>query len=152
MNTTKIKDLLNQKRDASLAEEVITFILESDLNENIATVDKYEITQHARDRNSGESQDITHVKANLGKLKGLKIPHPYKEDGFYGDAVRITVKNKETGDTSHHSVYQSGVDTHRSKKPIMSIRSIGAPRAVSAEHAEVIANHLGKKLKPFGQK
>jgi len=152
MNTSQIKESLNQKREACLLEEVIQFVLESQIFENMAIVDKYEITQHAPVSGAGEAQDIIHVKANKGKLSKLKIPAPHKEDGAYGPSVRLTVKNKETGETTHHSVYQSGYDTHRSKKPIMSIRSYGVPKKNSAEHAEVIANHLGKKLKPFGSK
>lgn len=144
MKTSQIKDILNQKRDACLSEEVIQFSLDGDLNENEVVVDKYTIKKQPFTNIDGEAEDIIHVKANKGKLEKLKIPHPHKKDGEYGNAVRVTVTNNETGLSSHHSVYQSGY-SDQSKKPLMSVRSIGVPRAVSAEHADVIASHLGKK-------
>lgn len=104
-------------------------------------------THPVGDRSMSNQPDLMHVTAHKGKLAKLNIPHPHTKDGEYGDMVRVVVTNTKTGDKTHHAVYQSGY-SNSNNKPLMSVRSYGAPKGKSPEHAEALAAHIGKKYVP----
>lgn len=85
----------------------------------------------------------SHVDAaHLGRTKALGVPTEKGEK--YGKTVRVVVKNNETGDTTHHHVYQR--DFQDSKRPRISIRDVGAAREKQAEHFKALHDYLsGKK-------
>lgn len=116
------------------------------VNEAEVSTDKHKFSSRKYRPDIGdEHKDITHVFSNKDKLDGLGIPHPHSEDGEYGPSMHVTVTNKSTGKSSHHSVYQSGYDED-TDKPIISIRSIGHPRDVTEEHTNALVDHLGEKI------
>lgn len=93
-----------------------------------------------------QEHGLTHVWGHTKRLDDLGVDYPQKHDGEYGPLSVIQVKNNKTGETSNHSVYQSGYD-RESGTPLMSVRSAGKPGKVSAEHSLALQNHLKGTMK-----
>ena len=105
---------------------------------------KYTITTGPKMSGMGEGGP-SHVVAKRAKMAKLGVPH-HDEPGEYGHTVKVTVKNNDTGETTHHHVYQRDTD-RGSKEALVSTRSIGTPRAKQKEHEKVLHNYLsGKKV------
>lgn len=92
----------------------------------------------------GEAGDIKHSLAHTRKMASLGIEHD--NAGDYGETRRLTVRNNDTGETTHHHVYQREWDSGKNK-PVVSIRSVGKPQAASEKHHNVIAHYLSGKTK-----
>lgn len=115
-----------------------------DLHEGTAGHGKYTITTGPKMKGMGEGSP-SHVVAKRAKMSKLGIPQE-ENPGSYGHTVRVTVKNNETGETTHHHVYQSDTD-RGSKNAIVSTRTVGTARTKQAEHEKVLHNYLaGKKV------
>jgi hypothetical protein len=119
-------------------------IEEVDLEEGTVGHGKYTITTGTKMSGMGEGGP-SHVVAKRAKMSKLGVPH-HDEPGEYGHTVRVTVKNNETGETTHHHVYQRDTD-RGSKEALVSTRAVGTPRAKQKEHEKVLHNYLsGKKV------
>jgi len=117
---------------------------EVELEEGTVGHGKYTITTGPKMSGMGEGGPA-HVVAKRAKMAKLGVPH-HDDPGEYGHTVRVTVKNNETGDTTHHHVYQSDTD-RGSKEALVSTRSVGSVRAKQKEHENVLHNYLsGKKV------
>lgn len=117
---------------------------EVELEEGTVGHGKYTITTGPKMSGMGEGGPA-HVVAKRAKMAKLGVPH-HDDPGEYGHTVRVTVKNNETGDTTHHHVYQRDTD-RGSKEALVSTRSVGAVRAKQKEHENVLHNYLsGKKV------
>lgn len=103
---------------------------------------KYSFVVGSRMQGMGEGPP-SHVVAKKLKMSKIGIPH-HDDPGQYGHTVRVTVKNNETGETTHHHVYQSDTD-RGSDKAIVSTRDVGRPRANQREHEKVLHNYLSGK-------
>jgi hypothetical protein len=137
------KKYSGKKCDEAVQIESIVENAQFDLNEGLAVHGKYSIKTGPVVSGMGEGSP-DHVKAHIGKLNKIGVKADAKP-GDYGTTHRVVVKNNETGDTTHHHVYQRDKD---GKKPIMSIRTVGKPRANQDEHHQVLKDYLtGKKPK-----
>lgn len=137
------KKYSGKKCDEAVQIESIVENAQFDLNEGLAVHGKYSIKTGPVVGGMGEGAP-DHVKAHIGKLNKIGVKADAKP-GDYGTTHRVVVKNNETGDTTHHHVYQRDKD---GKKPIMSIRTVGKPRANQDEHHQVLKDYLtGKKPK-----
>lgn len=117
---------------------------EVELEEGTVGHGKYTITTGPKMSGMGEGGPA-HVVAKRAKMAKLGVPH-HDEPGEYGHTVKVTVKNNDTGETTHHHVYQRDTD-RGSKEALVSTRSIGTPRAKQKEHEKVLHNYLaGKKV------
>jgi hypothetical protein len=117
---------------------------EVELEEGTVGHGKYTITTGPKMSGMGEGGP-SHVVAKRAKMTKLGVPH-HDEPGEYGHTVRVTVKNNDTGETTHHHVYQRDTD-RGSKEALVSTRVIGTPRAAHKAHEKVIHNYLaGKKV------
>lgn len=117
---------------------------EVELEEGTVGHGKYTITTGQKMSGMGEGGP-SHVVAKRAKMAKLGVPH-HDEPGEYGHTVRVTVKNNDTGETTHHHVYQRDTD-RGSKEALVSTRAIGTPRAAHKAHEKVIHNYLaGKKV------
>ena len=117
---------------------------EVELEEGTVGHGKYTITTGPKMSGMGEGGP-SHVVAKRAKMAKLGVPH-HDEPGEYGHTVKVTVKNNETGETTHHHVYQRDTDKG-SKEALVSTRSVGTPRAKQKEHEKVLHNYLsGKKV------
>lgn len=119
------------------------FLSES-VNESVVGHGKYEITTSKKISGMGEGEP-SHVSAKRSKLDMLSIPH-HTNKGTYGGTVRVSVKNTETGDTTYHHVYQSDAG-NTDAEALVSIRTVGKPRAKQEDHEKVLKNYIsGKKV------
>lgn len=117
---------------------------EVELEEGTVGHGKYTITTGPKMSGMGEGGP-SHIVAKRAKMAKLGVPH-HDEPGEYGHTVRVTVKNNDTGETTHHHVYQRDTD-RGSKEALVSTRAIGTPRAAHKAHEKVIHNYLaGKKV------
>lgn len=117
---------------------------EVELEEDTVGHGKYTITTGPKMKGMGEGGP-SHVVAKRAKMAKLGVPH-HDEPGEYGHTVKVTVKNNDTGETTHHHVYQRDTDKG-SKEALVSTRTVGAPRAKQKEHENVLHNYLsGKKV------
>ncbi len=117
---------------------------EVELEEGTVGHGKYTITTGPKMSGMGEGGP-SHVVAKRAKMAKLGVPH-HDEPGEYGHTVKVTVKNNETGETTHHHVYQRDTDKG-SKEALVSTRSVGTPRAKQKDHEKVLHNYLsGKKV------
>lgn len=126
-----------------LAREELELAEGFELTEGIAVHGKYSIKTGPVVRGVKEGTP-DHVKAHTSKLKAIGVAaDAISKDENYGTTHRVVVKNNETGDTTHHHVYQSD---RSGNKPIMSIRNVGEPRSNQEEHHNVLKDYLsGKK-------
>lgn len=122
-------------------EEYVVELPESiNLNETIAVHGKYTIKSGPAVTGMGEGNP-EHVKGHLGKLKQLGISTAKGEK--YGQTHRVSVTNNETGEKTHHHVYQR---EYYDKKPVVSVRDVGAGKKDQSAHHEVLKGYLsGKK-------
>lgn len=135
------KKYSGKKCEESVQIESIVENMQFDLNEGLAVHGKYSIKTGPVVRGGGEGSP-DHVKAHIGKLNKIGVKADAKP-GDYGTTHRVIVKNEETGETTHHHVYQREKE---GKKPIMSIRTVGKPRENQDEHHQVLKDYLtGKK-------
>jgi hypothetical protein len=110
------------------------------LNEETAVHGKYTIKSGPAVTGMGEGSP-EHVKGHLGKLKQLGVSTEKGEK--YGKTHRVSVTNNETGEKTHHHVYQR---EYYDKKPIVSVRDVGAGKKDQSAHHEVLKSYLsGKK-------
>jgi len=117
---------------------------EVELEEGTVGHGKYTITTGPKMSGMSEGGPA-HVVAKRAKMAKLGVPH-HDEPGEYGHTVRVTVKNNDTGETTHHHVYQRDTD-RGSKEALVSTRTVGTPRAKQKEHEKVLHNYLaGKKV------
>ena len=117
---------------------------EVELEEGTVGHGKYTITTGPKMSGMGEGGP-SHVVAKRAKMAKLGVPH-HDEPGEYGHTVKVTVKNNDTGETTHHHVYQRDTD-RGSKEALVSTRTVGTPRAKQKEHEKVLHNYLaGKKV------
>lgn len=117
---------------------------EVELEEGTVGHGKYTITTGPRMSGMGEGGP-SHVVAKRAKMAKLGVPH-HDEPGEYGHTVRVTVKNNDTNETTHHHVYQRDTD-RGSKEALVSTRAIGTPRSAHKAHEKVLHNYLaGKKV------
>jgi hypothetical protein len=117
---------------------------EVELEEGTVGHGKYTITTGPKMSGMGEGGPA-HVVAKRAKMAKLGVPH-HDEPGEYGHTVKVTVKNNDTGETTHHHVYQRDTD-RGSKEALVSTRTVGTPRAKQKEHEKVLHNYLsGKKV------
>lgn len=117
---------------------------EVELEEGTVGHGKYTITTGPKMSGMGEGGP-SHVVAKRTKMAKLGVPH-HDVPGEYGHTVKVTVKNNDTGETTHHHVYQRDTD-RGSKEVLVSTRSLGTPRAAHKAHEKVIHNYLaGKKV------
>lgn len=133
-----------KKRAAN--EEVEDFMMseEVELEESTVGHGKYTITTGPKKTGAGEGSP-SHVVAKRAKMAKLGVPH-HDDPGEYGHTVKVTVKNNETGDVSHHHVYQRDTDKG-SKEALVSTRSVGTPTPSHKAHEKVLHNYLsGKKV------
>lgn len=142
----QIDDLLNKKAsmnesDESLVECVV------DLNENMTLHGKYKIQVGAPISGAPEHHKVDHVVSHKSKLSKINVkadssdPDEHGHSDRYGTTHRVAVTNTDTGETSHHHIYQSGT---KGTKPLMSVRSIGSKH--NEEHHKVLSDYLsGKK-------
>jgi hypothetical protein len=108
---------------------------------------KYTFITGPRMKGMGEGKP-SHVVSKKSKMSKIGIPH-HDDPGEYGHTVRVMVKNNETGEISHHHVYQSDTD-RGSDKAIVSTRDVGTPRANQRKHEKALHNYLsGKKFSSF---
>ncbi len=114
------------------------------LEEGTVGYKHYTITSHPKMQGAGEGGDIKHVFGHPKKMGKLGIEHDDSTD--YGTTRRVTVKNNQTGETTHHHVYQSERSNSKGK-PTLSIRTVGKPGAQQSSHANVIAHYLSGKTK-----
>ena len=131
-------------RAKKLQTEEIEVLDESFLAEGEVSHGKYHIKTGAYVSGMGED-DPEHVKGHLGKLKTLGVPVQKGEK--YGQTTRVSVRNTETGDTTHHHVYQRQY-YNDDKKPVVSVRNVGAHREKQAEHHAVLKDYLSGKKAP----
>ena len=134
----------NAMRAKKLQTEEIEVLDESFLAEGEVSHGKYHIKTGAYVSGMGED-DPEHVKGHLGKLKTLGVPVQKGEK--YGQTTRVSVRNTETGDTTHHHVYQRQY-YNDDKKPVVSVRNVGAHREKQAEHHAVLKDYLSGKKAP----
>jgi hypothetical protein len=117
---------------------------EVELEEGTVGHGKYTITTGPKMSGMGEGGP-SHVVAKRAKMAKLGVPH-HDDPGEYGHTVRVIVKNNDTGETTHHHVYQRDTD-RGSKEALVSTRTVGTPRAKQKEHEKVLHNYLaGKKV------
>ena len=117
---------------------------EVELEEGTVGHGKYTITTGPKMSGMGEGGP-SHVVAKRTKMAKLGVPH-HDVPGEYGHTVKVTVKNNDTGETTHHHVYQRDTD-RGSKEVLVSTRSLGTPRPAHKAHEKVIHNYLaGKKV------
>lgn len=117
---------------------------EVELEEGTVGHGKYTITTGPKMSGMGEGGP-SHVVAKRAKMAKLGVPH-HDVPGEYGHTVKVTVKNNDTGETTHHHVYQRDTD-RGSKEVLVSTRSLGTPRPAHKAHEKVIHNYLaGKKV------
>lgn len=132
--------------DAELGDEIV-FELDEEvepLEEGKVGYKHYTITSHPKMPGASEGGDIKHVFGHPKKMGKLDIEHDNTTD--YATTRRVTVKNNETGDVTHHHVYQS--ERNNSKgKPTLSIRTVGKAGEQQEKHANVIAHYLSGKTK-----
>ena len=134
---SKVKTVLRRAGEIKIGEEV-------ELEEGTVGHGKYTITTGPKMSGMGEGGP-SHVVAKRAKMAKLGVPH-HDEPGEYGHTVRVTVKNNDTGETTHHHVYQRDTD-RGSKEALVSTRTVGTPRAKQKEHEKVLHNYLaGKKV------
>lgn len=133
--------------DLEISDEVEEFELSEDveaLEEGTVGYKNYTITARANKSGQRELGDIKHVYGHEKKMNKLGVKQ--NDDDKYGDTHHVTVKNNETGDVTHHHVYQSyGKDS--TGKPTLSIRGVGKPHEQHSKHANVIAHYLSGKTK-----
>lgn len=129
---------LGEEIEFELSEDV------EELEEGTVGYKNYTITSHPKMAGAGEGGDIKHVYGHPKKMGKLGIEHDDSTD--YGTTRRVTVKNNETGETTHHHVYQSE-RSNSTGKPTLSIRTVGKARAQQDKHANVIAHYLSGKTK-----
>ena len=116
-----------------------------ELEEGTVGYKNYTITARANKSGQRELGDIKHVYGHEKKMNKLGVKQN-DDDDKYGDTHHVTVKNNETGDVTHHHVYQSyGKDS--TGKPTLSIRGVGKPHEQHSKHANVIAHYLSGKTK-----
>lgn len=133
--------------DLEISDEELVFELEEEvepLEEGTVGYKHYTITSHPKMAGAGEGGDIKHVYGHPKKMGKLGIEHDDSTD--YGTTRRVTVKNNETGETTHHHVYQSE-RSNSTGKPTLSIRTVGKAGAQQDKHANVIAHYLSGKTK-----
>lgn len=117
---------------------------EVELEEGTVGHGKYTITTGPKMSGMGEGAP-SHVVAKRAKMAKLGVPH-HDDPGEYGHTVKVTVKNNDTGETTHHHVYQRDTD-RGSKEALVSTRTVGTVRAKQKEHENVLHNYLsGKKV------
>jgi hypothetical protein len=134
---SKAKVVQRRAGEIKIGEEV-------ELEEDTVGHGKYTITTGPKMKGMGEGGP-SHVVAKRAKMAKLGVPH-HDEPGEYGHTVKVTVKNNDTGETTHHHVYQRDTDKG-SKEALVSTRTVGAPRAKQKEHENVLHNYLsGKKV------
>ncbi len=134
---SKAKTVMRRAGEIKIGEEV-------ELEEDTVGHGKYTITTGPKMKGMGEGGP-SHVVAKRAKMAKLGVPH-HDVPGDYGDTVKVTVKNNDTGETTHHHVYQRDTDKG-SKEALVSTRTVGAPRAKQKEHENVLHNYLsGKKV------
>jgi hypothetical protein len=134
---SKAKTVMRRAGEIKIGEEV-------ELEEDTVGHGKYTITTGPKMKGMGEGGP-SHVVAKRAKMAKLGVPH-HDEPGEYGHTVKVTVKNNDTGETTHHHVYQRDTDKG-SKEALVSTRTVGAPRAKQKEHENVLHNYLsGKKV------
>jgi hypothetical protein len=141
--------LLRKKKMEEDLEESDEIVFELDeevepLEEGTVGYKHYTITSHPKMQGAGEGGDIKHVFGHPKKMGKLGIEHDDSTD--YGTTRRVTVKNNQTGETTHHHVYQSERSNSKGK-PTLSIRTVGKPGAQQSSHANVIAHYLSGKTK-----
>lgn len=133
--------------DLEISDEELVFELSEDveeLEEGTVGYKNYTITARANKSGQRELGDIKHVYGHEKKMNKLGVKQ--NDDDKYGDTHHVTVKNNETGDVTHHHVYQSyGKDS--TGKPTLSIRGVGKPHEQHSKHANVIAHYLSGKTK-----
>lgn len=84
-----------------------------------------------------------HVAADLRKLKKLGV-HANEGDGEkYGHATKVTVTNNQTGEKSHHHVYQRDMSRNQ-QRPVFSVRHLSKPHP---EHINVLKHYIAGKTK-----
>lgn len=103
----------------------------------------YTITSGTKMSGMGEGAP-DHIEGHTGKMSKLGIEHKQGDD--YGMTRRVTVTNNETGETTHHHVYQRYWE-HGHAKPTVSVRNVGKPRAAQEKHHNVIKTYLSGKTK-----
>lgn len=129
---------LGEEIEFELSEDV------EELEEGTVGYKNYTITARANKSGQRELGDIKHVYGHEKKMNKLGVKQ--NDDDKYGDTHHVTVKNNETGDVTHHHVYQSyGKDS--TGKPTLSIRGVGKPHEQHSKHANVIAHYLSGKTK-----
>ncbi len=134
---SKARTVLRRAGEIKIGEEV-------ELEEGTVGHGKYTITTGPKMKGMGEGGP-SHVVAKRAKMAKLGVPH-HDEPGEYGHTVKVTVKNNETGETTHHHVYQRDTDKG-SKEALVSTRSLGTSRPSHKAHEKVIHNYLsGKKV------
>jgi hypothetical protein len=134
------KQFDNDKKQTVIVHESAEVLL----TENLDVYGKYTLRQGSVVRDMPEGHP-SHVVARKNKLSQLSVKADASdESNGYGTTHRISVRNNETGETSHHHIYQSGVSNNR---PVFSVRSTGNldnPKA--KEHNQVLMDYLaGKK-------
>ena len=84
-----------------------------------------------------------HVAADLRKLKNLGV-HANEGDGEkYGHVTKVTVTNNQTGEKSHHHVYQRDMSRNQ-QRPVFSVRHLSKPHP---EHINVLKHYIAGKTK-----
>lgn len=84
-----------------------------------------------------------HVAADLRKLKKLGV-HANEGDGEkYGHVTKVTVTNNQTGEKSHHHVYQRDMSRNQ-QRPVFSVRHLSKPHP---EHINVLKHYIAGKTK-----
>jgi len=102
----------------------------------------YTITAGPAMKGMGEGRP-EHIDGSTKKLANLGIEHKQGED--YCTTRRVSVKNNETGEETHHHVYQSDWGKDRTK-PCVSVRHLGKPKAAQDAHHNVLKHYLAGKL------
>lgn len=103
----------------------------------------YTITSGPKMSGMGEGGP-DHIEGSTKKLKNLDIEHKQGDD--YGTTRRVTVTNNQTGESTHHHVYQREWG-HNQSKPTISVRTVGNPKAAQAAHHNVLKHYLSGKTK-----
>jgi len=135
--------------DEAVYEDYSEEALDNLITEGKVGYKHYTITSGPEMRGMGEGR-VDHVEGHPKKASNLGIKTT--QGGELHRTRRVTVKNNNTGDVTHHHVYQS--EWHElSPKPTLSVRHLGAATKNHPEHHNVLKHYLAgmTKIKPLSE-
>ena len=139
----KSDDKTIQKRLSGLQKAQKILTKEAYITEGSVGYKHYTITGGQPHDLRNEVGAPEHVAADLRKLKNLGV-HANEGDGEkYGHVTKVTVTNNQTGEKSHHHVYQRDMSRNQ-QRPVFSVRHLSKPHP---EHINVLKHYIAGKTK-----